>query len=145
MASKPSKEETYWRDPSPHKIEPLSYRPDDLRDPRTFPRCSRPTSSRYSVLVGFPGRARHFLLLVSNMGRFPELTPVRRQTTEAWLPTLGAGDITLSLEWMPTSTRRGDWARKARLHSQGWLRPRSTDRVRMAQYGGLGEWRNPAG
>src|SRR5712672_1687580 len=93
MASKPSKEETYWRDPSPHKIEPLSYCPDDLRDPRTFPHCSRPTSSRYSVLAGFPGHARHFLLLVSNMGRFPELTPVRRQTTEAWLPTPGASDI----------------------------------------------------
>src|SRR5712671_4371345 len=92
MASKPSKEETYWRDPSPHKIEPLSYCPDDLRDPRTFPHCSRPTSSRYSVLAGFPGHARHFLLLVSNMGRFPELTPVCRQTTEAWLSTPGAGD-----------------------------------------------------
>ena len=90
---KPSKEETYWRDRSPYKIEPLSYRPGDLRDPRTFPRCSRPTSSRYSVLAGFPGRARHFLLLVLNMGQFPELTLVCRQTTEVWLPTPGAGDI----------------------------------------------------
>jgi len=42
------------------------------------------------------------------MGRFPELTPVHRQTTEAWLPTPGAGDITLSLEWTPTSTRHWD-------------------------------------
>src|SRR5712671_7379957 len=89
---KPSKEETYSRDPSPYKIEPLSYRPGDLQDPWTFPCCSRPTSSRYSVLAGFPGRAQHFLLLVSNMGRFPELTLVHRQTTEAWLPTPGAGD-----------------------------------------------------
>src|SRR5882672_9214638 len=92
MASKPSKEETYRRDPSPNKIEPLSYCLGDLRDPRTFPHCSRAASSRYSVPTGPSRGARHFLLLVSNMGRFPELTPVRRQTTEAWLPTLGAGD-----------------------------------------------------
>src|SRR5712671_4987571 len=26
------------------------------------------------------------------MGQFPELTPVCRQTTEAWFPTPGAGD-----------------------------------------------------
>src|SRR5712671_649446 len=103
---KPSKEETYSRDPSPYKIEPLSYRPGDLRDPQTFPCCSRPMSSRYSVLAGFPGCVWHFLLLVSNMGWFPEHTLVRRQTTEAWLPTPGAGDITLLLEWTPTSTRR---------------------------------------
>src|SRR5712675_562787 len=103
---KPSKEETYWRDPSPNKIEDLSYCPGDLRDPRTFPRCSRPTSPRYSVLAGFPGCAQHFLLLISDMGWFPELTLVRRQTTEAWLPIPGASDITLLLEWMPTSTRR---------------------------------------
>jgi len=42
------------------------------------------------------------------MGRLHELTLVHRQTTEVWLPTPGAGDITLSLEWMPTSTSRGD-------------------------------------
>src|SRR5712671_1692731 len=101
---KPSKEETYSRDPSPNKIEPLSYRPGDLRDPRTFPRCSRPTSSRYSVLAGFPGCAQHFLLLVSNMGWFPELTLVRRQTTEAWLPTPGAGDTKSGLR--PNFLRR---------------------------------------
>src|SRR5712672_1493268 len=65
------------------------------RSPRSpdFPHCSRPTSPRYSVLAGFPGCAWHLLLLVQNMGRFPELTPVRRQTTEAWLPTPGASDI----------------------------------------------------
>src|SRR5712675_2053267 len=89
---KPSKEETYRRDPSPNKIEPLSYHPGDLRDPRTFPRCSRVASSRYSVPAGPSRGAWHFLLLVSNMGQFPELTPVRRQTTEAWLPTPGASD-----------------------------------------------------
>src|SRR5712675_1140015 len=89
---KPSKEETYSRDPSPYKIEPLSYHLGDLRDPQTFPRCSRPTSSRYSVLAGFPGCARHFLFLVSNMGQFPELTPVRSQAIESWLSTLEAGD-----------------------------------------------------
>src|SRR5712672_3388003 len=89
---KPSKEETYSRDPSPYKIEPLSYRPGDLRDPRTFPHCSRAASSRYSVPAGPSRGARHFLLLVSNMGQFPKLTPVHRQTTEAWLPTPGASD-----------------------------------------------------
>jgi len=49
-------------------------------------------SSRYSVPAGPSRGARHFLLLVSNMGQFPELTLVHRQTTEAWLPTPGAGD-----------------------------------------------------
>src|SRR5882672_776029 len=92
MASKPSKEETYRRDPSPNKIEPLSYRPGDLRDPRTFPRCSRVASSRYSVPTGPSRGAQHFLLLVSNMGQFPELTPVRSQAIESWLSTLEAGD-----------------------------------------------------
>src|SRR5712671_3247205 len=89
---KPSKEETYRRDPSPNKIEPLSYRLGDLRDPWTFPRCSRVASSRYSVLAGPSRGAWHFLLLVSNMGWFSELTLVHRQTTEVWLPTPGASD-----------------------------------------------------
>src|SRR5712672_2391208 len=89
---KPSKEETYWRDLSPNKIEALSYRPGDLQDPRTFPCCSRPTSPRYSVLAGFPGCAQHFLLLVTNMGRFPELTTVHSQAIELRLATLEAGD-----------------------------------------------------
>jgi len=105
---KPSKEETYSRDPSPYKIEPLSYRPGDLRDPRTFPCCSRAASSRYSVPAGPSRGAWHFLLLVSNMGWFPELTPVCSQAIESWLSTLEAGDITLSLEWTPTSTRGWD-------------------------------------
>jgi len=43
--------------------------------------------------------------LVSNMGRFPELTPVRSRAKESWLSTLEAGDITLLLEWTPTFTR----------------------------------------
>src|SRR5712675_2018562 len=90
---KPSKEETYSRDPSPNKIEPLSYCLGDLRDPRTFPRCSRAASSRYSVPTGPSRGAWHFLLLVSNMGQFSELTLVCRQTTEVWLPTPGASDI----------------------------------------------------
>src|SRR5882672_9091511 len=93
MASKPSKEETYWRDPSPNKIELLSYRPGDLRDPRTFPRCSRATSSRYSVPAGPSRYARYFLLLITNMGRFPELTPVHSQAIELRLPTQKAGNI----------------------------------------------------
>ena len=92
MASEAIQRGNIQEDPSPNKIEPLSHRLGDLRDPRTFPRCSRAASSRYSVPAGPSRDARHFLLLVSNMGQFPELTPVRRQTTEAWLPTLGAGD-----------------------------------------------------
>src|SRR5712671_5967108 len=48
---------------------------------------------------------RYFLLFSTNMGRFPELTPVRSQAIESWLSTLEAGDITLLLEWTPTSTR----------------------------------------
>src|SRR5712671_214494 len=86
------KEETYSRDPSHSEIESLSYRPGDLQDPRTFPHCSRAASSRYSVPASPSRGVRHFLLLVSNMGRFSELTLVCRQTTESWLPTPGAGD-----------------------------------------------------
>src|SRR5712672_3789080 len=74
------------------KLELLSYRPGDLRDPRTFPRCSRATSSRYSVPAGSSRCTRCFLLLVTNLGRFPELTPVRSQVIELWLATLEAGD-----------------------------------------------------
>src|SRR5712672_4198679 len=99
MASKAyPKEETYSRDPSHSEIESLSYRLGDLRDPRTFPHCSRAASSRYSVPAGPSRGARHFLLLVSNMGQFPELTLVHRQTTEAWLPTPGAGDTSGSAQ-----------------------------------------------
>jgi len=86
------KEETYGSDPSHSEIEPLSYHLGNLQDPRTFPYCSRVASSRYSVPAGPSRGAQHFLLLVSNMGWFPELTPVHRQTTEVWLPTLGASD-----------------------------------------------------
>src|SRR5712671_4672027 len=70
----------------------LSYRPGDLRDPWTFPHCFRATSSRYSVPAGSSRCARYFLLLVTNMGRFPELTPVRSQAIELRLTTLEAGD-----------------------------------------------------
>src|SRR5712672_3340875 len=70
------KEETYSQDPSPDKLEFLSCCPGNLRDSQTFPCCSRVASSRYSVPAGPFRGAWHFLLLVSNMGRFPELTPV---------------------------------------------------------------------
>src|SRR5712672_873864 len=97
MASKAyPKEETYSRDPSHSEIESLSYRLGDLRDPRTFPHCSRVASSRYSVPAGPSRGARHFLLLVSNMGWFPELTPVCSQAIESWLSTLEAGDTNYS-------------------------------------------------
>src|SRR5712672_2181442 len=90
---KPSKEETYRRDPSPNKIEPLSYCLGDLQDPQAFPCCSRAASSRYSVLAGPSGGVWYFLLLVSTMGRFPKRILVCRQTRQGWLPTPGAGDI----------------------------------------------------
>src|SRR5712672_21613 len=95
------------------KLELLSYRLGDLRDPRTFPRCSRATSSRYSVPAGSSRCARYFLLLVTNMGQFPELTPVRSQAIKLWLTTLEAGDITLSLEWTSAST--AGWSFKHRV------------------------------
>src|SRR5712671_6134556 len=134
---KPSKEETYSRDPSPYKIEPLSYCLGNLRDPRTFPCCSRPTSSRYSVLAGFPGRVRHFLLLVSNMGQFPELTPVCSQAIESWLSTLDAGDITLLLEWMPTSTRR--WSPVGRVVAWWEWTPKEGEVGRQSWWAGKGQ------
>src|SRR5712671_4775507 len=63
-------------------------------------------SSRYSVHAGtLQSVSGIFYILVSSMGWFPELTPVRSQAIELWLSTLGAGDITLLLEWTPTSTR----------------------------------------
>jgi len=108
MASKAIQRGNIQEGSQSQQIEPLSYRPGDLRDPWTFPCCSRVASSRYSVPAGPSRGVQHFLLLVSNMGWFPELTLVRRQTTEVWLPTPGAGDITLSLEWTPTSTRGWD-------------------------------------
>src|SRR5712671_1484447 len=73
-------------------------------------------SSRYSVRAGTLRSANGiFCILASNMGRFPELTPVHSQTIEPWFATLEAGDITLLLEWAPTSTRGsrkrgGDWS-----------------------------------
>src|SRR5712671_5128119 len=54
--------------------------------------------------------------LVPNMGRFPELTPVRSQTIEPWFATLEAGDITLLLEWTPTSTRESREGEGGRSH-----------------------------
>src|SRR5712671_6455420 len=51
-------------------------------------------SSRYSVRAGTLRSANGiFCILASNMGRFPELTPVRSQTIEPWFATLEASDI----------------------------------------------------
>jgi len=65
------RKETYSRDPSPDRLEFLSCHPSDLQDPRTFPRCSRPTSSRYSVPAGFPGCMWYFLLFSIKHGPVP--------------------------------------------------------------------------
>jgi len=71
----------------------LSYRPGDLRDPRTLPRYSKATSSRYSVPAGSLRCTRHFLLFNNKRGPVPELTPVRSQVVGSQLATLEAGDI----------------------------------------------------
>src|SRR5712671_7531369 len=76
-----------------------------------IPRLSHATperhSSRYSVRAGTLQSASGVFctFLVPNMGRFPELTPVRSQTIEPWFATLEAGDITLLLEWMSPPLR----------------------------------------
>src|SRR5882757_3672618 len=63
-------------------------------------------SLRYSVHAGtLQSASGIFCILVPNVGRFPELTPVRSQTKRPWFATLEAGDITLLLEWTSTSTR----------------------------------------
>src|SRR5882757_7261822 len=89
-----------------------------------IPRLSHATperhSSRYSVHAGtLQSASGIFCILVPNMGRFPELTPVRSQTIEPWFTTLEAGDITLLLEWTPTSTREsgGKEGGRSRLES----------------------------
>ena len=49
--------------------------------------------SRYSVHAGtLQSASGIFCILVPNMGRFPELTPVHSQTIESWSATLEAGD-----------------------------------------------------
>jgi len=62
-----------------------------------IPRLSHATleqhSSRYSVHTGtLQNTSGIFYILVPNVGWFPELTPVRNQTTEPWFATLEAGD-----------------------------------------------------
>src|SRR5712675_2904736 len=76
------------------------------RSPRSpsFPTASETGVPDTPSILAFQRCARYFLLFSTNLGWFPELTPVRSQTTKSWLSTLDAGDITLSLEWMPTST-----------------------------------------
>src|SRR5712672_4245305 len=67
-----------------------------------IPRLSHATpewhSSRYSVHAGtLQSASGIFCILVPNMGQFPELTPVRSQTTEPWFATLEAGDTKSSI------------------------------------------------
>src|SRR5712671_6417732 len=89
------------------------------RSPRSpgFPTPLQSGIPRGTLSTQGPSRAQvvFSVFLVPNMGRFPELTPVRSQTIEPWFTTLEAGDITLLLEWMPTSTRElrgkeGGWS-----------------------------------
>src|SRR5882672_2005999 len=90
-----------------------------------IPRLSHATpewhSSRYSVHAGtLQSVSGIFCILVRNMGQFPELTPVHSQTIESWFATLEAGDITLPLEWMPTSTRGWAFTRRVvGIHGMG--------------------------
>src|SRR5712675_3594674 len=91
------------------------------RSPRSpsFPTASETGVPDTPSILAFQRCARYFLLFSTNVGQFPELTPVHSQTTKLWLSTLDAGDITLLLEWTPTSTRRGDRVQGVWLHLQG--------------------------
>src|SRR5712671_1987484 len=101
--------------------------------PRRSPRSpSFPTASKTDVpdtpsILAFQRCLRHFLyILYQSMGRFPELTPVRSQTTRPWLSTLDAGDITLLLEWASTSTRGPRRKKGDRPHLEGRNERRGT-------------------
>src|SRR5712675_1382822 len=86
--------------------------------PRRSPRSpSFPTASKTDVpdtpsILAFQRCLRHFLyILYQSMGRFPELTPVRSQTTRPWLSTLDAGDSRCDKHTAVVAvaeTRRGD-------------------------------------
>ena len=97
-----------------------------------IPRLSHATpeqhSSRYSVHAGtLQSASGIFCILVSNMGQFPELTPVCSQAIRLQLTTLEAGDITLLLEWTPTSTR------ELRRKKGGWSCPKGGNECQRTQ------------
>ena len=77
------------------------------RSPRSlgFPTASKTGVPDTPSILAFQRCAQYFLLFNTLVGQFPGLTPVCSQTTWLWLSTLEAGDITLSLEWTPMSTR----------------------------------------
>src|SRR5712671_7375683 len=81
-----------------------------------FPMRPDRQTPRHTNQGGSSKHARHFLFSFSSRGRFPELTPVRSQTTEPWFATLEAGDITLPLEWMSTFTRESRGGEGSRSH-----------------------------
>jgi len=86
------------------KQELLSYRLGDLRDLRTF-RATPKRHPRGTLSLQGPLDARGiFCIFSTKRGPVPKHTPVRSQVVELRLATLEAGDITLSLEWTPTST-----------------------------------------
>src|SRR5712671_7626451 len=64
------------------------------RSPRSpsFPTASETGVPDTSSILAFRRCTWYFLLFSTNVGWFPELTPVRSQTTESWLSTLEAGD-----------------------------------------------------
>src|SRR5712675_1926357 len=64
------------------------------RSPRSpsFPTASETGVPDAPSVLAFRRCARYFLLFNILVGRFPELTPVRSQTTKSWLSTLDAGD-----------------------------------------------------
>src|SRR5882757_5577350 len=67
-----------------------------------IPRLSHATperhSLRYSVHAGtLQSASGIFCVLVTNMGQFPELTPVRSQAIRLQLATLEAGDISSTI------------------------------------------------
>src|SRR5712672_548998 len=77
------------------------------RSPRSpsFPTASETGVPDTPSILAFQRCAQYFLLFNTLVGQFPGLTQVHSQTTGSWLSTLEAGDITLSLEWTPMSTR----------------------------------------
>src|SRR5712675_3463160 len=80
---------------SVHESESESVRLSLRRSPRspsspTGIQDRRPRHSKHPSLLAM--RAV-FSVFSTNVGRFPELTPVRRQANRGWLPTPGAGDM----------------------------------------------------
>src|SRR5712675_1753197 len=78
------------------------------RSPRSpsFPTASETGVPDTPSILAFQRCARYFLLFSTNVGRFPELTPVHSQTTKSWLSTLDASDIRRDMGFLAFSFPR---------------------------------------